>query len=130
MRLVLALVGSTSGRTLPEQLIRSARSSRYCAHRTLQDLRDYWAAGKALYDPGNIRVPTLLTHAEWDADLPSDQAHAYFAKLNYRPYSTLIFSGRVNCAGYTANVFYFVHGFYWRNLGHIAQALRHPHVCW
>jgi pimeloyl-ACP methyl ester carboxylesterase len=82
----------------------------------LQDLRDYWAAGIALYDPGNIRVPTLLIHAEWDADLPSDQARAYFAKLNYRPYSTLIFSGRVNCAGYTANVFYFVHGFYWQEI--------------
>jgi hypothetical protein len=26
--------------------------------------RDYWAAGKALYDPGNIRVPTLLIHAQ------------------------------------------------------------------
>src|SRR5262249_15603570 len=40
----------------------------------LQDLRTYWAAGNAQYDPGNIRVPTLLIHAEWDADLPSDQA--------------------------------------------------------
>jgi hypothetical protein len=46
----------------------------------LQDLRMYWAAGK-----GTIRsryypnVPTLLIHAEWDADLPIDQAHGYFA---------------------------------------------------
>jgi len=56
----------------------------------LQDLRDYWAAGKALYDPGNIRVPTLLIHAEWDADLPSDQAHAYFAKLTNAPYKRFV----------------------------------------
>ena len=30
----------------------------------LQDLRAYWAAGKPQYDPGSIRVPTLLIHAE------------------------------------------------------------------
>ena len=56
----------------------------------LQDLRDYWAAGKALYDPGNIRVPTLLIHAEWDADLPSDQAQAYFPKLTNAPYKRFV----------------------------------------
>jgi len=42
----------------------------------LQDLRTYWAADKAQYDPSNIKVPTLIIHAEWDADLPSGQAHA------------------------------------------------------
>jgi pimeloyl-ACP methyl ester carboxylesterase len=47
----------------------------------LQDFRTYWIAGKPQYDPADIRVPTLLIHAEWDADLPSDQAHGYFAKL-------------------------------------------------
>jgi len=31
-----------------------------------------------LYDPGKITVPTLLLHAEWDADLPSYLAHGYF----------------------------------------------------
>ena len=56
----------------------------------LQDLRTYWAAGKAQYDPANIRVPTLLVHAEWDADLPSDQAHAYFTKLANAPYKRFI----------------------------------------
>src|SRR5713226_10603859 len=56
----------------------------------LQDLRTYWAAGKAQYDPANIRVPTLLIHAEWDADLPSDQAHAYFTKLANAPYKRFI----------------------------------------
>jgi hypothetical protein len=40
----------------------------------LQDVRAYWAAGKAQYDPSEIIVPTLVIHAEWDADLPSDQA--------------------------------------------------------
>jgi pimeloyl-ACP methyl ester carboxylesterase len=37
----------------------------------MEDSRNYWTAGKALYDPGKITVPTLLLHAEWDADLPS-----------------------------------------------------------
>jgi pimeloyl-ACP methyl ester carboxylesterase len=56
----------------------------------LQDVRSYWAAGKALYDPADIRVPTLLIHAEWDADLPSDQAQAYFKKLTNTPYKRFV----------------------------------------
>jgi pimeloyl-ACP methyl ester carboxylesterase len=56
----------------------------------LQDLRTYWAAGKSQYDPSNIRTPTLLIHAEWDADLPSDQAHAYFAKLTSAAYKRFV----------------------------------------
>jgi pimeloyl-ACP methyl ester carboxylesterase len=51
----------------------------------LQDGREFWGAGKAQYDPAEIRVPTLLAHAEWDADLPSYMAHAYFAKLTRVP---------------------------------------------
>jgi pimeloyl-ACP methyl ester carboxylesterase len=56
----------------------------------LQDLRTDWAAGKAQYDPSNIKVPTLIIHAEWDADLPSGQAHAYFAKLTNVPYKRFV----------------------------------------
>ena len=47
-------------------------------------------AGKAHYDPGDIRVPALIVHAEWDADLPSDQARGYFAKLTNAPYKRYI----------------------------------------
>jgi pimeloyl-ACP methyl ester carboxylesterase len=50
----------------------------------------YWNAGKALYDPGKITVPTLLLHAEWDADLPSYLAHRYFAQLKNAPYKRFI----------------------------------------
>jgi pimeloyl-ACP methyl ester carboxylesterase len=46
----------------------------------------FWRAGKPFYDPGKIAVPTLLIHAEWDADLPSYMAQAYFAKLTAAPY--------------------------------------------
>jgi pimeloyl-ACP methyl ester carboxylesterase len=52
----------------------------------LQDNREFWTVGKALYDPGDIRVPTLVVHGEWDADLPSNLASAYFAKLVNAPY--------------------------------------------
>ncbi|MGU3540755.1 alpha/beta hydrolase [Methylobacterium sp. A54F] len=50
----------------------------------------YWQAGKPLYDPGLIRVPTLVIHAEWDADLPSYQAQEYFTQLTATPYKRFI----------------------------------------
>jgi len=56
----------------------------------MEDSRNYWTAGKALYDPGKITVPTLLLHAEWDADLPSYLAQGYFAQLKNTPYKRLI----------------------------------------
>jgi pimeloyl-ACP methyl ester carboxylesterase len=55
-----------------------------------EDGRNFWSAGKALYDPGKITVPTLLLHAEWDADLPSYLAQNYFAQLKNTPYKRLI----------------------------------------
>jgi pimeloyl-ACP methyl ester carboxylesterase len=56
----------------------------------LQDLRTYWTADKPQYDPGAIKVPTMLIHAEWDADLPSYQAQAYFARLTNVPYKRFV----------------------------------------
>lgn len=56
----------------------------------VQDGRDFWSAGKAVYDPGQIRVPTFLAHAEWDADLPSYMLHAYFARLTNVPYKRYV----------------------------------------
>ena len=57
---------------------------------TVQDDREFWGVGKALYDPAEIRVPTFLAHAEWDADLPSYMLHAYFAKLINAPYKRYV----------------------------------------
>ena len=51
---------------------------------------NYWRAGKPFYDPGKITVPTLIIHAEWDADLPSYMAQAYFAKLTAAPYKRFV----------------------------------------
>jgi len=54
------------------------------------DGREFWYAGKPMYDPANIRVPTFLAHAEWDADLPSYMLYAYFAKLTHTPYKRYV----------------------------------------
>ena len=56
----------------------------------IADVLTYWAAGKAHYDPGKIAVPTFLIHAEWDFDLPSYQAQAYFAELTNAPYKRFV----------------------------------------
>jgi len=50
------------------------------------DNREYWNAGKPLYDPAEIRVPTLLVHGEWDVILPNDMLYGYFAHLVNAPY--------------------------------------------
>ncbi len=47
----------------------------------VQDGRDFWSAGKPMYDPADIRVPTLLILAEWDADTPLYMAQALFPQL-------------------------------------------------
>lgn len=56
----------------------------------IDDVMNYWMAGKPRYDPGKINVPTFLIHAEWDADLPSYQAQAYFAELKNTPYKRFV----------------------------------------
>jgi pimeloyl-ACP methyl ester carboxylesterase len=56
----------------------------------LQDGREYWSAQKPLYDPALIRVPTLVVHAEWDADLPSYMPQQYFTKLVNVPYKAFL----------------------------------------
>ena len=71
---------------------RQNKIRRCCARRTAcwRTARNTYGAGKALYDPGKITVPTLLLHAEWDADLPSYLAQGYFAQLKNTPYKRLI----------------------------------------
>ncbi len=55
-----------------------------------EEFTNYWLAGKPYYDPGKITVPTLLIHAEWDADLPSYQAQTYFKQLTNVPYKRFV----------------------------------------
>ena len=56
----------------------------------VEEFTNYWLAGKPYYDPGKITVPTLLIHAEWDADLPTYQAEAYFKQLTNVPYKRFV----------------------------------------
>jgi len=51
----------------------------------IQDGQDYWAAGKAYYDPAKITVPALLIQAEWDRDLPPYMAQTLFPLLVNSP---------------------------------------------
>ncbi len=51
----------------------------------LADNTDYWAAGKPMYDPAKITVPTLLVQAEWDRDLPPYMAQTLFPVLVNSP---------------------------------------------
>jgi pimeloyl-ACP methyl ester carboxylesterase len=53
---------------------------------TIQDAREYWAAGKPLYDPCRITVPVLIVHAEWDRDCPIEMSRAVFDRLTSAPY--------------------------------------------
>ena len=57
------------------------------------DSRDFFAGGKEPFDPGGIRVPTLLIVAEWDADTPPPMAQALFARLGNVPYKRLVTIG-------------------------------------
>ena len=52
----------------------------------VQDGRDFWSAGKPLFDPAAISVPTMLILAEWDADTPLYMAQTLFPLLtNAKP---------------------------------------------
>jgi alpha-beta hydrolase superfamily lysophospholipase len=51
----------------------------------VQDTTDFWAAGKAYYDPAKITVPTLLVQAEWDRDTPPYMAQTLFPLLVNSP---------------------------------------------
>jgi len=57
---------------------------------TLQDWREFWDVGKMVYNPAEIRVPTLIVHGEWDADNPSYMSQGCFAKLTNVPYKRYI----------------------------------------
>jgi pimeloyl-ACP methyl ester carboxylesterase len=54
------------------------------------DGREHWTAGKPLYDPADIRVPTFIAHAEWDQDTPNYMLYAYFEKLTNTPYKRYV----------------------------------------
>jgi pimeloyl-ACP methyl ester carboxylesterase len=60
----------------------------------LADAAKFWAAGPGKasmpYDAADIRVPTLLIKAEWDADTPAYMAQTLFPLLKYAPYKRYV----------------------------------------
>jgi len=56
----------------------------------IQDVRDYWRAGRPFYEPSGISAPVLLLHGEWDRDVPIDVAQNYFAQLRTAPYRRFV----------------------------------------
>ena len=57
---------------------------------TMVDILGSWLLGKRLYEAEQIRVPTMLIKAEWDADTPAYMAQGLFASLKNAPYKSYI----------------------------------------
>jgi pimeloyl-ACP methyl ester carboxylesterase len=57
------------------------------------DSREYANAGRPRYNPADIRVPTLLILAEWDADTPLYMAQTLFPLLTNAPSKRLVVIG-------------------------------------
>jgi pimeloyl-ACP methyl ester carboxylesterase len=62
----------------------------------LQDGRDYWNAGKPLYDPARITAPTLIVTAEWDGLNPPALGRVIFTKLTSVPAKRLVEIGEAS----------------------------------
>jgi len=58
---------------------------------TVQDTREYWLAGRALWEPSGIKAPTLIVVGEWDTGTTAvARAQAVFGKLSNAPYKRLV----------------------------------------
>lgn len=47
----------------------------------VRDSREYWSAGRVLYDPADITAPTMIAVGEWDRDTPPALGQALFGLL-------------------------------------------------
>ena len=59
----------------------------------VKDAREYWTAGRPIYDPAELTAPTLIVVGEWDNDNPPILARALFALLNNVPEKQLVVLG-------------------------------------
>jgi pimeloyl-ACP methyl ester carboxylesterase len=59
----------------------------------VKDARDYWTAGRAIYDPADITAPTMIAVGEWDNDTPPELARALFPLLVNAPEKRLVLLG-------------------------------------
>jgi pimeloyl-ACP methyl ester carboxylesterase len=56
----------------------------------VQDHQEYWFAGKPLWEPSEIKAPTLIVLAEWDGRTLVTGAQAVFGKLTNTQYKRLV----------------------------------------
>ena len=59
----------------------------------IDDVQNFWAAGKPKYDPSKITAPTLIIHAEWDQDTPAYMSQALFPLLTNAAFKRYIVIG-------------------------------------
>lgn len=56
----------------------------------LVDILGEWLRGRRLYDPSQLRAPTLIIKGDWDVDTPAAMAQGLFASLSGVPYRSYI----------------------------------------
>ncbi len=56
----------------------------------LKDVDQFLAKGKPLYDPSDIRAPTLVISGEWDRDTPLFMAQEVFGRLSNTRYKRAV----------------------------------------
>ena len=59
----------------------------------MADILGQWLLGKRMYEASEIRVPTMLVKAEWDADTPLYMAQTLFPLLTNAPSKRLVVIG-------------------------------------
>ncbi len=59
----------------------------------VKDGREYWTAGRALYDPAGITAPTMIAVGEWDHDTPPALGLKLFSLLANAPQKRLALLG-------------------------------------
>jgi pimeloyl-ACP methyl ester carboxylesterase len=57
------------------------------------DFYRFWAAGKPMWQPERVSVPTLVIQGEWDVETPPDMGLSVFARLTGAPQRRYILIG-------------------------------------
>ncbi|TDV72651.1 alpha/beta hydrolase [Pseudomonas sp. LP_7_YM] len=73
----------------PDKTLR-AEQSFVASNGPIADVREYWSAGKPLYEPAEIEVPLLLVLGEWDIDVPPEAGMKYFKRAVKAPFKRLV----------------------------------------
>ena len=60
---------------------------------SVQDMRDYWYAGKSYWSPARVTVPTLVVRGEWDQALPLADTLGVFNALTSTPLKRMVVVG-------------------------------------